>query len=184
MLKHTLATSALATLLATAVYAQTSPATDPAIDPAAPVIEGVENDAATMPADEGVTTPPEIVEDDVAPGAMDVETAAPDADMMDPAAPADWAPMDVTTMSTENLIGADIVNYEDETIASIEEVIVTADGQVESLVARFGGFLGFGADRVLLTIDEVEVMQDADEELIVRTNLTPESIETRPAYEG
>lgn len=184
MLKHILATSALATLLATGLHAQNAPAPDPATDPAAPVLEGAESDATTMPVEEGVTTPPEVVEDQAAPGALETETAVPGADALEPTDPTEWGPIDLATVSSEDLIGTDIVNFEDETIASIEDVIVTADGQVESLVARFGGFLGFGADRVLLTMDEIEVMQDADQEVLVRTSLTPESIETRPPYEG
>lgn len=101
----------------------------------------------------------------------------------DPMVAGDWAPIDLTTISTDQLIGADIVTYDNETIATIEDVLISDDGQVENLVARFGGFLGFGANRVLLTPDEVEVMQDANEALLVRSDLTPEAVEGRPEYE-
>jgi hypothetical protein len=210
MLKHILATSALATLLATGAYAQTEPAADPAQDPAAPVMEDApadpmtadpmtdeaadplapespdvaQDDPAADPAMPDATTPPEVVEDD---------TMAPDAgtemtdDAMDPAADPsvaqDWAPVDLSTVSVDQLIGADIVTQADETIASIEDVLITDGGQVENIVARFGGFLGFGADRVLLTPDEIEVLQDPNGALLVRSSLTPEAIEGRPVYE-
>jgi len=201
MMKHILATTALATLLATGLQAQTEPATDPAQDPAAPIVEG---EGGTMGAPVGVEgaeeTTPEVVQDEpLAPDSTTTPDVAQDAEPMedavdpmiaepmddaaDPMVAEDWAPIDLTTISSEQLIGADIVTYDNETIATIEDVLISDDGQVENLVARFGGFLGFGSNSVLLTVDEVEVMQEADESLLVRTNLTPEGIETRPVYE-
>lgn len=208
MMKHILATSALATLLATGLNAQTEPATDPAQDPAAPIVEGtegtmdepmVEGAEGTMDSTPDATTTPEVVEDampdattpEVADDAAPMDDAA-DPTVAEPADPiagdadmaaGDWAPIDLTTISTDQLIGAEITTHENEAIATIEDVLISDDGQVENLVARFGGFLGFGANRVLLTVEEVEVMQDADESLLVRTDLTPESIESRPVYE-
>ena len=66
----------------------------------------------------------------------------------------------------------------------MNDVILNAEGQVENVVAEFGGFLGFGARTVLLTMDDIEVLQDPNENLVVRTSLTPEALETRPDYEG
>jgi len=198
MLKHILASTALATLLAGGVYAQTdppAPAADPGADAAAPLVPGA--DATIDPLAE--PAPPDVVQDDsvtpdpAMPDLADDPAAAP-ADPLtaqDPAmAPADpmaaeveWAPVDLATFSTDRLIGANVVTANDETIATIEDVLINDDGTVENVVAKFGGFLGFGANRVLLTMDEIEVMQDANENLLVRSNLTPESIEARPVYE-
>lgn len=204
-MKHILASTALATLLAGGVFAQTTPAADPALEPAAPMTEPAtpmapEADAAAPAADPAApvivedetvapdAAVPEVVEDDTmapdpaAPAVVEDDTLAPD-----PAAPmtadADWAPVDLATFSTDRLIGADIVTGDDQTVATIEDVLINDDGSVENVVAKLGGFLGFGANQVLLTMDEIEVMQDPNENLLVRTTLTPESIETRPVYE-
>ena len=80
-----------------------------------------------------------------------------------PAAPARHAagglePVDLATISPDTLIGADIRTYDQETVASVEDVLMTADGKVENVVARFGGFLGFGETTVLLTPDEIAVV--------------------------
>lgn len=175
MLKHILASTALVTLLAGGAYAQNEPAA-PAPDAAAPLVPGA--DATVEPMTE--PAPPEIVQDD--PAVDPVAPAAPlPADPM--AAEVEWAPIDLATFSTDRLIGANIVTANDETIATIEDVLINDDGTVENVVAQFGGFLGFGSNRVLLTMDEIEVMQDANENLLVRSSLTPESIEARPVYE-
>jgi hypothetical protein len=174
-IKHILASSALATLLAGGALAQTTPAADPAIEPAAPMAEPaapLANDADGAAAPMTDSTDPVVVEDDANPDASAPMTGE-----------TDWAPVDLASFSTDRLIGADIVTGDDETVATIEDVVINDDGMVENVVAKFGGFLGFGSNQVLLTMDEIEVMQDADENLLVRTSLTPESIESRPVYE-
>jgi hypothetical protein len=200
MLKHILASSALAALITSGAYAQT---TEP--NTTEPVTEGMPSGEGMAPAGDETVTPPEVLgegatvppDSDAATTGMDpVDPAAdpaidPAADpmadpMTDTAMESDYQPVDISTVSSENLIGTDIVNANDETIASIEDVIITDDGQVESIVAKFGGFLGFGSESVVLTMDDVEIMatsQDS-ENLVVRTSLTPEQIEAMPPYEG
>ena len=70
-----------------------------------------------------------------------------------------------------------------QNVAEVEDVLFTPDGAVESLVVQFGGFLGFGSNKVLLTLDEVEMLRDESGTLILHTSLTPESLEGRPVYE-
>ena len=65
--------------------------------------------------------------------------------------PEGWTPVDLATVSPDTLIGADIRTYDQDTVAAVEDVLMSPDGKVESVVARFGGFLGFGETTVLLT---------------------------------
>lgn len=175
------------------------PADDNATTPPEVLGEG----ATVPPATDPVTGEPvggEVGDDPAATGmdATDPVTGIDDATGMgadpattgmapnDPAMEGNYQPVDISTISVENLVGTDIVNFSDETIASIEDVIVTDDGQVENIVAKFGGFLGFGTNSVVLSMDDVEIMAESpeSEELIVRTPLTPEQIEAMPAHEG
>ena len=125
---------------------------------------------------------PETADTEMAPADTEADTQ-----MAEPAAPAlpldeGWSQVDVATISADMLIGTDIRTYDQETVAAIEDVLMTADGKVESVVARFGGFLGFGENTVLLTMDEISVVKDADENVVVLTNLTPEALKDRPEY--
>lgn len=210
MMKTILATTAVAALLAGGAHAQTEPAaddapameehaTDGATTPAEDAAgSDVAADDAMSPAD------PAMAEEDTMapadPALTEDGTMAPadpalaeDAPAADPTAAADPmlaeddpadAGIDISEVSVDRLMGADITTMDDETIASVEDVIITDDGEVESLVAKFGGFLGFGSNEVLLTPDEVTLMEDEDGSLIVQTTLTPESIEDRPEFEG
>lgn len=92
--------------------------------------------------------------------------------------------VDVSTVSADSLIGARVETLGGEKVADVKDVILSDDGRVENIAAAFGGFLGFGTDQVLLTVDEVDFVQDANDAVIVRTNLTPEALQGRPVYEG
>jgi hypothetical protein len=181
------------------------PRVEPEMAPESPMVEGSEAEAT------GETSPnPTVAEDPAQPAPANTMAADPaepapadtmaadpaevPADTMaqEPAAPAGetltleegWSEVDVATISTDTLIGADVRTYDQERIAAIDDVILTPDGQVENLVARFGGFLGFGESTVLLTMDEVRVVSDADGNMVVLTDLTPEALKDRPAYEA
>lgn len=160
MLRIALTTTAMAALLATGAVAQTAPVADPAARP-----------ATSAPA-EGTT--PSMPGDATQPHGTGT-AVMPDGE---------WTATDLATVSTDRLMGANIVNHQNETIATIDDVLISDANAVESIVATFGGVLGFGANKVLIQPDEIEVMQDANGTLMVRTSLTPELIESRPAYEG
>jgi len=154
-----LASAALGATLATGAFAQTeAPAADPAVDPA-------------------------------------VEPAAPaTSGTMAPAAPieltGDWVtdenfhPVEVSMLTADQIIGANIRNADGETVASVSDLVLGADGKAESVAAKFGGFLGFGSNTVLLTLDEIEFMQNDSGTVALRSAVTPESLEGRPDYAG
>lgn len=157
-----------------------APDADVAEDPAVAPAESVAEDPAAMPADEGT-----VAED---PAAMPADGTV----AQDPAAPASpggapleegWTEVDVATISTDSLIGNDVRTYDQEKVAAIQDVLLNPQGQVEGIVARFGGFLGFGETTVLLGMDEITVVRDADDQLFVLTDLTPDALKERPVYE-
>ena len=167
MLKTFLASTAIAGMMIATAHAQD--ATD---DPLVPAPEG----GIEAPAPGLETTP-------------DVDPLAPPAGGMDGMDDAfveeSWSPVGIETVSADQLIGADIrSNMDDSQIGSVGDVILAGDGAVEGIVAQFGGFLGFGRDRVLVGADDVEIFQDADGNTLVRTSLTREALEGMPEYEG
>ena len=95
----------------------------------------------------------------------------------------DWSELDAATISVDKLIGTEIRTYDQETVAAVQDVVLSQDGKIESVVARFGGLLGFGETTVLLAMDEITVVEDPDEKVFVLTDLTPEVLEQRPVYE-
>jgi hypothetical protein len=157
MLKPILASAALGALLATGALAQTeAPAVDPAPETTAPAPD------AMAPAAPGTMAPAEITGDWVA--------------------DENYMPVDVADLTAEQIIGSDIRNNDGEVVATVDDMVFTADGKAESVAAKFGGFLGFGTNTVLLTLDEVEFMRNDAGTVVLRTNATPEMLEGRPDY--
>jgi ribosomal 30S subunit maturation factor RimM len=137
MIRNLLATTALATLVSTGVYAQDS--TQPA-QPAAPT-----------------TT----------------ETA--------PAAPVVQADGYLAT----DLIGETVYNGtgdDAEKIGDVNDMVVAADGQIESVIIGVGGFLGIGEKDVAVNFGEVEwADREGDRWMVVAT--TKEQLEQQPAFD-
>ena len=94
-----------------------------------------------------------------------------------------WSELDAATVSVDTFIGTDIRTYDQETIAAVQDVVLSPDGRIENVVARFGGVLGFGETTVLVAMDEITVVKDANEKVFVLTDLTPEVLQERPVYE-
>lgn len=165
MLKTLLTTSAVAAVVAlgagpAAVVAQATDQTAPAEVAPAPV----------TPADPGAMAP--AAPEAATPGATATDTEA-----------ATGGNSELAAMPRDELIGADIKTGPDnETVASVEDVLLDADGNLKNLVARFGGFLGFGETTVLLMPDEVMVTRTDDGTPELTTTLTPEALKGRPEY--
>jgi PRC-barrel domain len=166
-------------------------AADPAEPPASPgMAPEPEGEMAADPA-EPAATPGMAPEPEGEMAADPAEPAAePEGQMTaEPAAPADapalpegWSEVDVATITTDSLIGADIQTYDQQKIAQVQEVVMSAAGQPENVVARFGGFLGFGETTVLLGTDQVSFAKDPDGKLFVLTAITPDELKTLPEY--
>jgi hypothetical protein len=185
MLKTLFATSALASMLAVSAYAQNTPGAD--AQPAPPAVQVPAAPDANAP---GAETP-------IVPDSAQGEAPAPADDMAaEPApAPADnmaaeptlqegWSKVDVATISADQLIGAKIRTYDNSDIAEVQVVLFSADNQLDHVVARFGGFLGFGETMVLLDPNEVTVVKDPDGTMYVLTSLAADQLKTRPEYEA
>ena len=136
---------------------------------------GVEDDMAAAPADDAAT-------DDTmaaAPATDDVddtETAAIDRSTL--------TETPVTGMSADDFIGTTVYGANDENVGSIEDVILSSDGNtVEGVILDVGGFLGIGAKSVAVGMDNLSFMSDADGENYLYTQFTQEQLEAQPEYD-
>lgn len=179
MLKTLLAGTATASLLTFGVQAQQSP-TEPETTPPATMEQPVPSVSGEESADTGVNAAP----DTTAPGTLAEEPTVPATNSVADSAPAieGWTPVDMATVTPDTLIGKDIRTYDEETVASVEDVVMAADGRIEGIVARYGGLLGFGETRVLLDDEEVTVVGDAEQNAMVLTRLTADELKARPEY--
>jgi sporulation protein YlmC with PRC-barrel domain len=137
MIRNLLATTALATLVSTGVFAQD----------------------ATQPA----------------------QPAAPTTEQTAPAAPVVRA----DGFLASKIIGETVYNGtgdDAEKIGDVNDIVIAADGNIESVVIGVGGFLGIGEKDVAVNFQDVDwADRDGDRWLVVAT--TKEQLEQQPAFD-
>lgn len=161
-MKRILATTALVALTAVPAFAQTDTTTS--------------TDDATM------------AQNDTTGGMFDLNGMQLSADEMigrtvyasSDAAMTDDAATGTTTADGTAAMDAPADNWEN--IGSVNDVIFSAEGDVEAVVLDIGGFLGIGAREINLTMDELTLINDtsSDEDFFVVYNGDPAELEERP----
>ncbi len=182
MLKKMLATTALSALLVAPALAQDTvqpdePADAPAMMDDAPETPTQDSDPLDAPMEEPEADMPEFGEPEAA-------DPAPEADPLqgETTGGLDTAPA-TDPIFAEDVIGADLVDFDGETIATVDDAVLDANGNVESLLVDVGGFLGFGARTVAISMDDVTMETDLDGNVVLRTALTGDDLENLPEYE-
>ncbi len=134
-MKRLVSTTAVLLLMSPVAFAQT-------------VTAPAESDPLALPAEGdtgGATMAPEAaVSETVIPGKPATEMAG-------------IAPQDVTA---EDLIGQPVYGPDEQKVGSISDIVFTSSGEVDAAVVKFGGFLGIGAHRVALPLDQFDITRE------------------------
>ena len=96
--------------------------------------------------------------------------------------------MDVHSSEADySMYGADPVATSQRTqwdaIGSINDILITPEGQAQAVLVDIGGFLGMGAHTVALDMSQVHFLRDESGVQFVAVNSTREALEAAPAYE-
>jgi hypothetical protein len=96
-----------------------------------------------------------------------------------------YAPIPAEEMTADRVLGANVYGPEEDNIATIDDLVLGADGEITHAVMDVGGFLGLGSYTVALEIEQVDVMWNAEDDSVrARVNMTQEQLEALPEYEG
>jgi len=118
--------------------------------------------------------------------AMATDKATADQQAMDREAVAagrqDYAIVDVTTMGTDELIGASVYSYDNDNLGEIGEIVLTDDGKTDAIIIDVGGFLGIGEKPVAVAFEDLEFRADENGTLYVYTQFTEEQLESAAEY--
>jgi sporulation protein YlmC with PRC-barrel domain len=171
-LKMTVAAGALfATAFAPAAFSQS--ATQPAT-PGAPANQAAPNDPAaapklpdaTAPAGDAAQAPaPAATNDTAQAGGSYLTTQAPD------------------QISANTYIGQSVYNGQNESIGSVNDLIMKKDGGIVAAVVGVGGFLGIGEKNVAVPMEKVTAAQNTqDGSIKLTTTETAESLKAAPEF--
>lgn len=75
-----------------------------------------------------------------------------------------------------DLTGAEILNEAGETIAHLEDVTFTLEGDTESAIVRDGGFLGLGGEVGVVEFDKLDLAYSAETGWVVTSDMTSEDV--------
>lgn len=79
------------------------------------------------------------------------------------------------------LIGASLTNTLDESVGTIEDVVIDGDGKVVGVLVGVGGFLGLGETTVPIGFRHLAVTRIGPDQLEVKTSLSRSAIEQAAA---
>lgn len=83
-----------------------------------------------------------------------------------------------TGYRTSKVVGSTVVNETDETVGTIDDLIVTPTEKVPFAVLSVGGFLGIGSKYVVVPFSSLEVQ----DEKMVLPGATKESLKSLPEF--
>ncbi|ARO22704.1 photosystem reaction center subunit H [Rhizobium sp. S9] len=166
----TVAAGALfATAFAPAAFSQTAP--QPA-DPAATNQAAPADPAAPKPVTPDVTKP--------AGDAAQAPAAKPSTDVAQGTYLTEQAPDQV---SANTYIGQSVYNANNESIGSINDLIMKKDGGIVAAIVGVGGFLGIGEKDVAVPMEKITIAQNTqDGSLKLTTSETAESLKAAPEF--
>lgn len=79
----------------------------------------------------------------------------------------------------------DDVHDDWESIASVDDVLVSQDGAIQGVLLDVGGFLGIGARTVMVGMDSLQVVLERDSDAVhVVLNATREQLENAPEFDA
>lgn len=86
----------------------------------------------------------------------------------------------LTAAQGKELIGKTLVGADDQQVGEINDVVVSDDGKLKSVLINVGGFLGIGDKTVAIPADTIEVQDDK----VIARDLTKEAAENMSEYKA
>jgi hypothetical protein len=85
-------------------------------------------------------------------------------------------------ISAKQLLDENVMNGARENIGDINDILIDREGKVAAVIVGVGGFLGMGEKDVALPYDQLTFGKDDNDELVIGTNATKESLELAPEH--
>ncbi|MCA0939913.1 PRC-barrel domain-containing protein [Salipiger pacificus] len=87
---------------------------------------------------------------------------------------------DSAEMLGDWLLSTSVTSPDGETIGSIKDFIITADGQITAVILGVGGFLGIGQKDIAVDYSQLDIQYDGD---AIQLAMTREEADAAPEYQ-
>ena len=85
-------------------------------------------------------------------------------------------------ITADDLQGASVYGSNNESVAGVDEVLMTHEGKVERIVVNVGGFLGMGSRNIAIDMNEVDIHKDANNDVRVYIPMNEQELRQMPEY--
>lgn len=92
--------------------------------------------------------------------------------------------VNLSDLSTEELLGAPVYGSENEWLGEVSELAVDQDGKINNVIIDVGGFLGIGEKPVALSMDEVKLRVHDNDELRAYVPHTEDELDAMETWES
>ena len=116
----------------------------------------------------------------VKPGAT-TEGQQPSPNAVNANAPA-WYGHQANEIRASKLIGSSVKNNANETIGTINEVILDNNGKAAAVVIGVGGFLGMGEREVAMNFASLKLTHDSNGKTLIMADATKDSLKAAPEW--
>ena len=99
-----------------------------------------------------------------------------------PGAQPQWYSQQGNEMRASKLIGSTVKNDANESIGSINEVVLGKDGKVAAVVIGVGGFLGMGEREVAVNFAALRIAQDSNSRTVISLNASKDTLKAAPEW--
>jgi sporulation protein YlmC with PRC-barrel domain len=94
-----------------------------------------------------------------------------------------YSPVEVTEISSALLVGQSVFDTSEDSVGTVDDLIMDEAGKVTNVIIDFGGFLGMGSSQVSLSYDELTILTNAgNDDVRVYVDATKEQIQNLPQH--
>jgi sporulation protein YlmC with PRC-barrel domain len=85
-------------------------------------------------------------------------------------------------VSAKELLDGNVMHSANENIGDINDILIDREGKIAAVIVGVGGLLGMGEKNVALPYDQLTFGRDDNNELVIGTSATKESLQAAPEY--
>ena len=92
--------------------------------------------------------------------------------------------VEATRVSTDMLIDATVYDVDDNSVGTVDKLVVDDGGAITNVIIDFGGFLGMGSTQISLAYEELTILSNDDNtEVRIYVDATKDQIQALPQYQ-
>lgn len=196
-MKHILATTAIALVMANGAFAESHVAADGTTTDGTMTTDAPTTDGTIAPASDGMAAPDAAADDTMTTDSATTDNATTGDTTITESTTMDMGMDTAPTMTmdgystlmnadvtAEELTGTKVYGPDEDEVGEIGDLVIADDGTVSDVIVDVGGFLGLGEKAVSIAFDSVQLLKETDgDDMRAYVGMTEDQLKELPKYE-